>query len=236
MTRVRVIDIESSGDAPEPDKHGIVEFGWCDVGDSGAWGVGEPHSVLLHPGRPIPPEISAIHHIIDRDVEGCPNWRDELQNLLMQEPRPDAFAAHWAKFERQWITDTWTGGLPWICTLKVAYRMWKDAPSFSNQALRYWRNPAGLDRAKASPAHRAGPDAYVTAHHLRDMLSAPGVLLEHLVKVSSKPSLLPKVTFGKHYGLKWDAVPRGYLEWVVEQKGMDEDVRFTAEHYLNAGA
>ena len=50
-------------------------------------------------------------------------------------------------------------------------RAWPDAPGHSNQVLRYWRQ---VDR-NAYPripreAHRALPDAIVTAFLLRDLL------------------------------------------------------------------
>ena len=36
--------------------------------------------------------------------------------------------------------------------------------------LRYWRKPGGLDHERGLPAHRAFPDAYVTAHILCRLL------------------------------------------------------------------
>ena len=40
----------------------------------------------------------------------------------------------------------------------------------------------------------AGPDAYVTAHHLRDMLNEAS--LEQLLEWSQEPGLLPRVPVG----------------------------------------
>ena len=140
------------------------------VRPGGAWQVTDGRgAILTHPGRAIPPVTMAVHHIIDADVAGAPPFRDAAPAIL----RGDfvALAAHRASFEQRWCTPELTGGLPWICTWKCALRLWPDAPSFSNQVLRYWRMPAGLDRDLGLPVHRAGPDAYVTAHHLRDMLA-----------------------------------------------------------------
>lgn len=227
---IRVLDVETTGEAP-PAK--IVEIGWCDVIEVGnissAWVVGEPMSTLVNPGVPIPPEISAIHHIIDRDVAAerplAEAWTDEL---LAGEVC--AFAAHMASFERQFITDEMTGGLPWVCTYKCSLRLWPDAPSHGNQALRYWRKPEGLDRARAMPAHRAGPDAYVTAHHLRDMLNG-GALLEHMITRSGQAALQVRCHIGSHRGKKWADVDSGFLRWLLD-KDFDEDVKFTARHHL----
>ena len=50
----------------------------------------------------------------------------------------------------------------------MALRVWPEAPRHSNQVLRYWRGMR-LDHARAMPPHRAGPDAWVTAHILADL-------------------------------------------------------------------
>ena len=64
--------------------------------------------------------------------------------------------------------------------------------------LRYLRTPEGLVHEKGLPAHRAGPDAYVTAHHLRDMLNEATV--EQLLEWSREPGLLPRVPAGPARG------------------------------------
>jgi exodeoxyribonuclease X len=242
--RIRVIDIETTG--TEPDTAAICEVGWCDVVSTeiqedflegekrpGGWIVEAPHSVLINPGHPIPPEVSAIHHIIDQDVVGAVQFREVIA-AIFQTDGVDGFAAHNAKFERAFIPDEVTGGKPWVCTYKCALRLWKDAPSHSNQALRYWRMPDGLDRAVANVAHRAGPDAYVTAFHLRDMLNG-GALVEHLIKRSSQPALLIKCHIGKERGKLWSEVDTGFLRWLLD-KDFDEDVMFTARHWLEEHA
>lgn len=231
MLRIRVLDIETTG--LDPAKDAICEIGWADVAQSEPgtpWEVdGRWWSKLLDPARPIPPEVSAIHHIIDEDVAGGPSYDEVLDEVFP--PGLTAVAAHQAKFERGFISDKDTGGLPWLCTYRCALRLWKDAPSHSNQALRYWRKPEGLDRNLALVAHRAGPDAYVTAHHLRDMLNG-GALLEHLIKRSSQPALLVNCHIGKFSGKKWSEVDVGFLRWMLD-KDFGEDEMFTARHWID---
>ncbi|HEY1310070.1 MAG TPA: exonuclease domain-containing protein, partial [Pseudolabrys sp.] len=171
MLRIRVFDLECTGfDAPE---HSPCEIAFCDLvslrrdlaGAPTDWRVQGGVGYLCNPLRPIPQETSAIHHIIDADVEDMMLWPEVLECLTGEHNigRGVIYAAHNAKFERQWITDDLTGAAPWICTYKCALRLWPEAPSHSNQALRYWRLPQGLDRAVANVAHRAYPDAYVSA-------------------------------------------------------------------------
>ena len=97
----------------------------------------------------------------------------------------------------------------------------------SNQGLRYWRRPAGLDRKAGLPAHRAGPDAYVTAHHLRDMLDIVG--LDQLLAWSAEPALLARVPFGPSRGRAFAELDEAALDRILAgESGGNQDVAFTA--------
>jgi exodeoxyribonuclease X len=208
---IRVVDLETTGSRP-PDA-AVVEIGWQDViiDDFGRAALAGPvGTILVDPGVPITPQTAAIHHIIDEDVLGAPAWMPTAEQVLRPaDARPSAFAAHRAAFEQRWCARL-TGGQPWICTFKCALRVWPEAPSFSNQSLRYWRRPAGLDRAAGSPAHRAGPDAYVTAHLLRDMIDIAG--LPALLAWSAEPALFVRVPHGPERGQRFDALDEATLD------------------------
>lgn len=221
---VRVVDLETTGS--QPWAHGVCEIGWQDVVEdaTGAWHIGDRRgAILTHPGRAIPPVTAAIHHIIDSDVVDAPRFRDAAPEIL-RTGAPIALTAHRAAFEERWCTPELTGGRPWICTWKCALRVWPAAPSFSNQVLRYWRMPAGLDRDLGLPVHRAGPDAYVTAHHLRDMLAV--VPVEQLIAWSAEPALLPRVPFGPNKGKAWADLDGDTLAAATGDR--DADVRYSA--------
>lgn len=81
------------------------------------------------------------------------------------------------------------------------------------------------------PAHRAGPDAYVTVHHLRDLLEAAP--FETLLGWSVEPALLVRVPFGPFRGRAWSDVEEGALERIAAgEGGGNGDVRFTARYEL----
>lgn len=229
LHRVRVIDPETTGS--RPPAHDVCEIGWQDVvlDDDGPWRVNETRgAILVNPGRAIPPVTMAVHHIMDQDVAGAPFWRDAAPAVLQPEGGVIALAAHRASFEQRFCTPRLSGGARWICTWKCALRLWPGSPSFSNQVLRYWRMPAGLDRETGLPVHRAMPDAYVTAHHLRDMLNAASI--EQLLDWSALPGLLPRVPAGADRGRGWDELDEEAVRRLATDR--DEDVRYSAETEL----
>ena len=224
---IRVIDLETGGNGPND----VCEIGWQDVtqGADGRWQVDEDRGALLvNPGRPMSPDTIAIHHILDSHVADAPFWKDIAPTVLRPPHQIEALAAHRAAFEQRYCTPRLTGGLPWICTWKCSLRVWPELPRFSNQMLRYLRMPEGLVHEIGLPAHRAMPDAYVTAHHLRDLLNEAS--LEELLAWSSEPGLLPRVPSGADRGKTWDRISEDALRDLAEDR--DIDIRFSARTEL----
>jgi len=227
--RLRVVDIETTGFAPPAE---VIELGFVDVEwRSPVARVQLPHARFFRARNGIPSNVSDIHHITAADIPAdAPVATPELlREVLLARPAPDILVAHNCAFERRFIGSRADGGLPWICTYRAAQRVWPLAPSHSNQALREWRGLA-LDPALATPAHRAGPDAYVTAHLLAELLAATPI--ERLIAWSSAPRPLAVIPFGKHRGLAWTAAPLDYLEWMARQAEMDANVLWHAKAEL----
>lgn len=222
--RVRVIDLETAGNGAND----VCEIGWQDVvrDDDGFWAVTDERGArLVNPGRPISSETMAVHHILDEHVAGAAFWKEVAPDILRPDGGVVALAAHRAAFEQRYCTSRLTGGAPWICTWKCALRVWPELPRFSNQMLRYQRMPAGLVHEIGLPAHRAMPDAYVTAHHLRDLLNATSI--DKLLQWSTEPGLLPRVPSGQDRGKSWDRLSSdALLEYLRDR---DADIRFSAQ-------
>lgn len=153
--------------------------------------------------------------------------------MLMWGMEPgDVFAAHNAQFEQAFFGG---GDHRWICTMKCAKHLFPEAPSHSNQCLRYWLDvEKQLDPERAMPPHRAGPDTYVTAHILARMVFARSV--DQLIELTGAPVTLHKVTFGKHRGLLWRDLPSDYLSWIAFKSDLGPDEKHTAKHYLGIAA
>ena len=226
--KIRVIDFETTG-VPEDETKAVCEVGYTDLDlDKG---IQPTVGFLVNPGHPIPPETRAVHHISDSDVIGAPS-PDVAFRTLMEDMEPeDLFAAHNAKFEQAFFGG---GQHRWICSLICAKHVWPEAPRHSNQVLRYWLGGLNdnLDQDLAMPPHRAGPDSYVTAHIIGQLLECKSAA--RLVELTLTPVLLHQVTFGKHRGKQWKDLPSDYLWWIANKSDLGADEKHTARHYLGS--
>lgn len=223
MTIARVIDVETSGTEP-PDAE-VCEVGICDL-DVEAKAVLPPRSWLCSV-RAMPPEVRAVHHLSLADCAGYAPF--DPASLLADSVT--VFAAHNASFETKFFEPA----VPMICTYKAALRVWPEAPGHSNGVLRYWLEERGLiapEHALTMPPHRAGPDAYVTAHILLALLNA-GATVREMAAWTREPALLPKCPIGKFRGKPWAEVERGFLEWMCRQADMEHDLKWNADRELN---
>lgn len=226
--RLRVVDLETTGGDRTSE---ILEVGFVDVvQEGGLWRALPPVSKLFRPKGEISFHAMAVHHLTpEHFCDADPHCDEYALREMFAEPA-DVMVAHSARFERGFIADTATGGLPWICTVRSAKAVWPQAPGHSNQVLRYWR-ALKLDPALANPAHRAGPDAWVTAHILMDLLAEASV--EQMIAWTSEPRSLARIPFGKHRGKAWSEPPLDYLRWMAAQGDMDADVVAAARQELD---
>lgn len=223
---IRVIDFETTGKEPPAE---VCEVGFCDVDTAfpsslrqlGSWFCGV---------KSMPPEVRAVHHISLLDTAG----EAPFDPSTMYDEGVEAFAAHNASFEAQFFEPA----IPLICTYKAALRVWPDAPAHSNGTLRYWLEDQGLIKPfhdLTQPAHRAGPDAYVTAWILCALLDT-GVTVENLIAWSAEPAVLATCPIGKHRGKPWAEIDDGYLRWMVGAPDMGEDLKWNAQRELERRA
>lgn len=230
MPTIRIFDIETTG--IDPTVHRVLEIAAYDL-DTDANLITRVGTQLVIPGRDIPAEASAVHHIIEVDLANAISfdqaWKQFNQNA------PQFFAAHNCEFEQSYLSAP--AETQWICTLKCSLRAWPDAPAHSNQVLRYHHKfdaYEGFDRELASRAHRAEPDAYVTTYLLHKLLTIHP--LNDLLAWSKEPKAYPTISFGKHRGSKWADIPSDYLEWMLKQMGMDPDALHCANVELSRRA
>lgn len=228
MTNIVVFDTETTGTECEVDR--LVEIAGV------SFSTGMNFSTLVNPGRDIPAEAKAIHHINESDVVDAPGEGLAVDTFYDALGAPDILAAHNAKFDRGFISRIKPEWKPqYICTYKCSLLAFPDAPKHSNQVLRYY---LGLDVSVPEGLfpHRALYDVIVTAAILRELLTIFSV--ERMIDISANPVLLPKVPFGKHVGKTWDQVDYGYLKWALGATGPkdNEDFIHTAQYWMRKGS
>ena len=220
---LRIIDCETTGTDATKDK--VIEIASVDVSRAG---ISNSRKTFVNPGIPIPPESSAIHHIIDEDVQGAPTYEVAIKQFVMGPA--DYFIAHNASFDASFLGDDL--GSNWICTYRCALRIWPDLPTHSNQGLRYQLgliSPFGMPRKEISP-HRAIDDCIVTAAIFLEI--SKKAKWSDILRWSQEPALQTRFTWGKHRGERWDAVPADYLNWIRDKMVDDPSAQFSAAYWI----
>ncbi|WP_279141315.1 exonuclease domain-containing protein [Sphingomonas paucimobilis] len=225
MTIIRVIDFETTGTEPA-DGAQVCEVGTVDV-HLEERRVETPQAWLCGVDK-MPPEVRAVHHI---SLAECAGWLAfNAEDMFTRSNAASAIAAHNAEFETKFFDSP----VPVICTYKAALRVWPHAPSHSNGALRYWLEDQGKiapDHPLTQPAHRAGPDAYVTGHVLLALFDA-GATGREMIAWTKEPRLLPTCPIGKFRGMPWSEVEAGFLGWMLRQPTMEADLKWNAEREI----
>lgn len=218
-TVIRVIDTETTS-----FEGGICELASIDIVDGH---LCNPMNDFVKPPEPITVGAMAIHHITNDMVADAP----PIDDVIHRYQDADVYVAHNAKFDREKLPQITA---PWICTLKLARKLFPELESHTNQYLRYHfmldvEVPEGLH------AHRALYDCYVTAALLLRLNRDAQFTIAQMRDISSRPSLLHTMRFGKHKGKTFEEIAakdQGYVRWALGNMDLDEDQKFTMQHYL----
>ncbi|MBF0233299.1 MAG: 3'-5' exonuclease [Desulfamplus sp.] len=77
-----------------------------------------------------------------------------------------------------------------------------------------------------------GPNFYAEFFKKNLTESYQELAIQKMIEISLKPSLLYKISFGKHKGTPFNAIPKDYLQWLEKQSDLDEDLQYTIKYYL----
>jgi len=215
---------------------------------------GENFTGLYKPPIKIPPEASAVHHITNKMVADKPSFANsgDLSKIKkLFEDKDTVVVAHNAPFDLMIIKKEGIEPKRFICTLRLARYLDKEEKieRYNLQYLRYL-----LEIEIDATAHDALGDVLVLEKlferlknkMLTEIAPTPegiGVTTESVVnkmiEISSHPSLIRTLNFGKYRGKKVEEVlqiDRGWLEWLLGEKEksdqIDEDWIYTLRHYL----
>lgn len=196
---------------------------------------------------PISIESQAVHHITPKMVKDKPLFIDsstytELESILDNEET--IFVAHNAKFDIGMLEKENLFVPTYIDTLRVARALdtKNSIPRYNLQYLRYY-----LEMDIEATAHDAMGDVLVLQELFKRLFDkiqkqescTDEEVIEKMIEISSKPSLMHQFSFGKYSGKTLEEVAqsdRGYLEWMLNQKlqseSDEEDWIYTLEYYL----
>ena len=156
-----VLDTETTGLSAQQDR--VIELGMLlfefDPVSGVVHRVLEVFDELEDPGFPIPPAVTAIHHITDEMVRGQRIDDARVEHLLRD---VQVVVAHNAAFDRPFVESRWPvfEQLAWACSVKDV--PWKEE-GFGSAKLEYLLQTQGL----FYEAHRAETDC----HALLELLS-----------------------------------------------------------------
>lgn len=230
--KVRALDIESTGfKTDENPRQGIMEIGYADLdGDV----ISPAQGNLVDCCIPVSIGARATHHISDDMCAGEMKPAEACAILMAGDH--EYFAAHNADFDKQFFGG---GERKWLCSYKIALRLWPDAPGHKLNELRYFLDldeNDDFDQKQVYLPHRAPSDAYICAHLCRRILQEAelqSIDIDRLVKWSSGPGLLYMCWMKAHKGKPWHEVPASYLDWIVNKSDVtDRDIKATARYYL----
>jgi DNA polymerase III epsilon subunit-like protein len=183
-------------------------------------------------------------HLADKEKFQGSDFYKELKEILDREET--IFVAHNAPYDIGMVEKEELKVGKSIDTYKVAQALdtKSEIPAYRLQYLRYY---LGLE-VDDVVAHDALGDVRVLKAVFERMYdkmrqkNTHNEVIEKMIKITSEPMLIKRLTFGKHKGeLVADVArtDRGWLEWLLSQKeseaangNIDEDWIYTLKHYL----
>lgn len=216
-SRIIFLDTETTGNE---DKDRLCQLAYKDSSTT--------FSELFKPPLPISIESSAVCHITNKMVADKPSFQDSehysaIKSLL--ESPETVLVAHNAKFDLGMLAKEGITPTNFICTLRVARYLDKQniIPRYNLQYLRYY-----LEMEIEAQAHDAMGDVMILEELfdrlLKKMIEETGdkdSAVTKMIEVSSHPSLLHTISFGKYNGQKIKDIAntdRAYLEWLLREK------------------
>jgi DNA polymerase-3 subunit epsilon len=201
-----VLDVETLGLQPEDGVCEIAAVRFVGGLVVSSMSVGS----LVNPGKPIPAEATAIHHIRDEDVANSPSL-PQLAPELFRAANGAVPVAYCADFDRGFIHHAVTGTD--CAALDPAFEQWldplvivRDVDRFTPGKGRHKLEAACARRGiKIEGAHRALPDAV-----------AAGTLLYKMLELGEiKPCPLGKLL--AHIGRRKRVQEADFQAWLAKQ-------------------
>lgn len=221
-------DTETTGISPQNDR--VVEIAMYDP-------VNQKEFVsFINPGRAIPAEATAIHHITNEMVADAPSWADLIPKMVdfcsgnscLVAHNNDSFDVHFLQMEFR-VAGVEMPQWKFLDTLKWARKYRKDLPRHS---LQFLREIYGIAE---NNAHRALDDVVVLHQLFSKMIDDLPfeVAYDLMQKESARERIITHMPFGKHKGVLLAEVPKNYLKWLNESGALDKPENTDLKNKLN---
>lgn len=216
-----VLDTETNSDDYKIAE--IIESGFV-IREDGNWTIfQELHKPI---DRPIPPKVESICYITNKMVEDKPSFIDsrDVFQAVVDGYSNGYLVAHnhfydMRVLERHGIN---TSNHNWICTWRMAKKLFASIPEIEETNLPYLRFALELDVPIEMLCHRAGNDSFMTAKLLEafvDLMESQGLIDPDLpygpqvAEFASSPIIYERMPFGKHKGELISSIPHSYWQW-----------------------
>lgn len=203
--RIIYYDTETTG--LHPDKERIIELAAYDPLNDRSF------VSLINPGRLIPAEATAIHHITNEMVAEAPNFESVADDfcafcegdVVLLAHNNDAFDIHFmrAEFTR---ANRKMPDWKFLDSLKWARRYRPDLP---RHTLQFLREIYGIN---ANNAHRALDDVMILHQVFKEMTD--DLSIDTIYELMNVPVEIHHMPFGKYQGTLLKDVPKDYIAWM----------------------
>ncbi len=177
----------------------------------------------------IPPKVESICYITNEMVADKPAFIDnrEVFQSVVDGYADCYLVAHNHFYDMRVLGNHGidTTNHEWICTWRMAKKLFMNSPDVAETNLPYLRFALKLQVPIEMHCHRAGNDSYITGRLLEffvDMLEANGTLDQTLpygpqiAAWAAAPIIYERMPFGKHKGELMTQVPASYWNWAMK--------------------
>lgn len=190
---------------------------------------------LVNPGKPIPPDATAIHQITNEMVATAPFFKEVAAefvsfcegDVVLIAHNNDNFDYHFLKCEFQ-RNNLEMPSWKFLDTLKWARRYRPDLP---RHTLQFLREIYGI---AANNAHRALDDVIVLHQIFQSLID--DLTIEEAYYNLNRPRNIQHMPFGKYQGQLLSQIPQTYVQWLSSSGAFNKQENLELkESFMNLG-
>lgn len=230
MTQTYIVaDTETTDAGPTAS---VCEVGWIRIDEN--FNILETIESIIDPGQMITPGASGIHGLTNKDCDAFPTLReffteDDPSCYGKMLPADSVIIGHRISFDMRFLAPAFEAPPLELCSLRWARKLYPSADDHKLSTLIF-----ALDLPRSAGAHRVLADVMSSYYLCRHICDRTGYTLAQLAEASKEPMEIDVMPFGKHKGMKFSEVPKGWLRWARDNmKDLDADMSYTLRLHLN---